>query len=104
MTKDCRNKGGRVEEKKKKLTNRFEALASRVMQCGVKEVRRQEVVREVVKCFRCGEKGHKKWECPNMKRRKQEEAAPPQNVWEKVKEHSGARGLPTRGVAMCMEG
>ena len=39
MAKDCRNKGGRVEEKKKKLTNRFEALASRVMQCSIKEVR-----------------------------------------------------------------
>jgi len=42
------------------------------MQCGVREVRRQEVVREEVKCFGCGEKGHKKWECPNMRKRKQE--------------------------------
>ena len=39
MAKDCRNKDGRVEEKKKKSTNRFEALASRVMQCSIKEVR-----------------------------------------------------------------
>jgi len=30
LAKDCRNKGGK-EEKKKKATNRFEALASRVM-------------------------------------------------------------------------
>jgi len=60
MAKDCRNKGGKVEEKKKKSTNRFEALASRVMQRGVKEVRRQEAVREVVKCFGCGREGHKK--------------------------------------------
>jgi len=30
------------------------------MQCGVREVRRQEVVRDVVKCFGCGEEGHKK--------------------------------------------
>jgi len=59
MAKDCWNKGGRVEEKKR-LTNRFKALASRVMQCGVKEVRRQEVVREVVKCFGCGKEGYKK--------------------------------------------
>ena len=79
-------------------------LKSRVMQCRVREVRRQEVVREEVKCFGCGEKGHKKWECPNMRRRKQEEVAPPQEVWKKVKEHSGARGLPPRGAAMCMEG
>ena len=57
-----------------------------------------------VKYFGCGEKGHKKWECPNMKKRKQEKAAPPQKVWEKVKEHSRARGLPPREAAMCMEG
>ena len=30
----------REERKKKKTMNRFEALVSRVMQCGVKEVRR----------------------------------------------------------------
>jgi len=32
LAKNCRNKGGRVEERKK-TANRFEALASRVMQC-----------------------------------------------------------------------
>ena len=44
--------------------NKFEVLSSRVMQCGVKErtIRRYEVV--VVKCFKCGEKGHKCRECP----------------------------------------
>jgi len=102
MAKNCRNKGGRMEEKKKKLTNRFETLASRIMQCGVKEVRRQEVVREVVKCFGCGREGHKKWECPKKNRKK--EAVPPQAVWEKVKRHSRVKGLPLRGAAMCMEG
>jgi len=77
MAKDCRNKGGRVEEKKKKSTNRFEALASRVMQCGVKEVRKQKVAREVVKCFGCGREGHKKWEYPKKnKRSRKEEIAP----------------------------
>ena len=97
MAKNCRNKGGRVEEKKKKLTNRFKALASRVMQCGVKEVRRQEVVREVVKYFGCGREGHKKWECPQKnKRSRRKEAAPQQAVWEKVKGHSRAKGLPPR--------
>jgi len=59
LAKNCRNKGGRVEEKKKP-TNRFETLMSRVMQCEVREVRRQETVREVVKCFGCGREGHKK--------------------------------------------
>jgi len=38
-----------------------------------------------------------------MKKRKQEEVAPLQKVWEKVKEHSRARGLPPKEVAMYME-
>jgi len=74
------------------------------MQCGVREVRRQEVVREVVKCFGCEKEGHKKWECPQKKEREQEEIAPPREVWEKVKRHSGVRGLLPRRAAMCMEG
>jgi len=55
--------------------NRFEALGSQVIQYEVKEVRRQEIVVEGVRCFRCGKKGHKKWECPQMKERKREEVA-----------------------------
>ena len=53
LAKNCRNKGERVEEKKS--MNRFETLTSRVMQCGVREVMREEV-----KCFGCGEDGHKR--------------------------------------------
>jgi len=98
---NCRS--GKEQKKGKVAENRFKVLRSRVMQCGVREVRRQKIVREEVKCFGCREKRHKKWECPNM-RRKQEEAAPLQEVWKKVKEHSGVRGLPPRGAAMCMEG
>ena len=87
------------------VENRFKVLKNRVMQCGVKEVRRQEVVREVVKCFGCGEKGYKKWEyLRKKKKRRREEVVPLHEVWEKVKKHSEARGLPSRGVAMCMEG
>jgi len=63
------------------------------------------VVEDVVRCFECREEGHKKWECPKKKERsKKEEAAPPREVWEKVKKHSGARGLPPRGAAIYMEG
>ena len=40
--------------------NRFEVLRSQVMQCEIREVKRQEVVREVVKCFGCGKEGYKK--------------------------------------------
>ena len=51
---NCRNKKG--EEKGRLIPqNKFEVIASRVMQCGVREevkVRRQEIM-EKVKCFRC---------------------------------------------------
>jgi len=100
LARNCRN---RKEQKKEKVVeNRFEVLKSCMIQCGVREVRRQEIVKKEVKCFGCGKKGHKKWECP--RKRKQEEAMPPHEVWEKVKEHSRAKGLPPRGARMSMEG
>ena len=40
--------------------NKFEVLRNQVMQCGVREVRRQEVVEQIVKCFWCGKEGHQK--------------------------------------------
>jgi len=86
------------------MGNKFEVLESYVMQYGMREVRRQEIVREKVKCFGCRKEEHKKWECPNMRKRKQEEAVLPRKVWKKMKRHSGARGLPPRGATMCMEG
>jgi len=74
------------QKKEKVVTNRFEALESQVMQCRVKELRRQEIVKETVRCFGCGEKGHKKWECSKKKeRRRKEETAPSREVWKKVK-------------------
>jgi len=78
LAQKCRSR----EEQKKKTRegNKFEVLGSHIMQCGVREVRRQEIVREEVKCFGCGEKGHKKWECPNMRKSKQEEAVLLQKV------------------------
>jgi len=57
LAQKCR---GGEEEKKAVLKNRFKVLRSRVMQCGVREVRRQEIIKEEVKCFGCGKKGHKK--------------------------------------------
>jgi len=75
------------------------------MQCGVREVRRKEVVEDVVRCFGCGEVGHKKWECLRKKERnKNVEAVPPREVWEKVKLHLSAKGLPSRGAKISMEG
>jgi len=67
------------------------------MQYGVKEVRRQEMVKKGTRCFRCGKKDHKKWECPWKKESRKEEVAPPRMVWKKVKRHSRAKGLPRQG-------
>jgi len=103
LTRNCR---GRKEQEKEKVgENKFEVLKNRVIQCGVREVRRQEVVRNGVKCFTYGEEGHKKWECPRKKERsKREKMAPPREVWEKIKLHAGAKGLPLQGAKMSMEG
>jgi len=102
LARNCRVRKEQ-EKKKKVVNNRFEALGSRVMQYGVREVRRQETEKEVVKCFGCGKEGHKKWECPRKRESEREEAAPPRDVWEKVKLHSHAKGLPPRGARMSME-
>jgi len=70
----------------------------------MRELRRQEVVEEKPQYFRCGKERHKKWECSQKKERRKKKAAPLRAVWEKVKKHSGARGLPPRKAVMCMEG
>jgi len=102
LAQKCRSE----EEQKKKtvVVNRFEVLGNQVMQCGVREVRRQEIIREEATCFGCGKKEHKKWNCPQKKERRREEAVPPQEVWGKIKEHCGAKGLLPRGAVMSMEG
>jgi len=69
-------RSGEEQKKEKAVGNRFEVLKSYVMQYGVREVRRQEVVRDMAKCFGYGQEGHKKWKCPQKKRRIEEEAAP----------------------------
>ena len=74
------------------------------MQCGVREVRRQEGVGQIVKYFWCGKKEHKKWECLKGKEKKKKEETPSHEVWKRVKEHSGVRGPPPRGAAICIEG
>jgi len=60
---NCRNKK-EGEKGTIVLQNKFEVLKSRVMQCGVREkvIRRVGVVE--VKCYKCGEMGHKCRECP----------------------------------------
>jgi len=59
---NCRNK--RREKKGTAVPqNKLEVLSSRIMQCGVEErvVRSMRTV--AVKCFKCGEEGHKFREC-----------------------------------------
>jgi len=58
-----------------------------------------------VRCFAYGEREHKKWECSKRNERsRDEETVPSWKVWEKVKVHSGAKGLLPRGARMSMEG
>jgi len=83
------HKNKKREEKGKAVPqNKFEVLASRVVQCRVRgEVKVKQQKTEVVRCFRCWEEGHFKWECPKLKeekqKRREEEVAHvirPQNV------------------------
>jgi len=97
----------RSKEKQKKkivVVNRFEMLGSQVMQYGVREVRRQEIIREEATCFGCRKKGHKKWECLQKKERRREEAALLRKVWGKIKKYCGAKELLPRKAVMSMEG
>jgi len=62
------------------LQNKFEVIASRVIQCRVKEkvkVKKQKTIEEEVQYFRYWRVGHYKWKYPNIKvekeRRRSEE-------------------------------
>ena len=55
--------------------NKFEVLKSRVMQYGVEERVVRNIRTVVVRCFKCGEEGHKCKKCPLWIRRKNEEKA-----------------------------
>jgi len=49
-------------------------VVSRVMQCGMRgevKVRKQEIVEEGMQCFRYWRMGHYKWECSNIKEKKE---------------------------------
>ena len=108
---NCRNK---KKETKGKLIpqNKFEVIASRVMQCGVKEevkVRRQKIIEEEIQCFRCQGVEYYKQKCPNIKvekKRRSEEvvhAVSPQKAQQeekpvcflqrKVQEYYSKRGM-----------
>jgi len=44
------------------------------------------------------------WKCPKGRKERREEAAPLHKVWEKIREHCGAKGSPPQGAVMSMEG
>jgi len=68
LAQNCRNRRG--EEKGTIVPqNKFEVLSSRVMQCGVEEKTIRSMRMLGVKCFRCGEEGHKCRECPLWKKK-----------------------------------
>ena len=85
LARNCRK--GKKEEKEIAIPqNKFEILSSRVMQCGVEErtVRSMRLI--AVKCFKCGEEGHKCRECPLWERKVKRVACPKEE-----KAHQGER-------------
>ena len=122
LAHNYRNK--KKKEKRKSISqNKFEVIASRVMQCGVRKevkVKRQETI-EKVKCFRYWGIGHLKWECPNIevkkKKKKEEEVvhvarlqkAQQQGrlvypIQEKVQEYCEKWNMPPEGVILLKRG
>jgi len=68
LARNCRN--GKEREKGGEMPqNKFEVLRSRVMQCGIEERIVRSMRTTVVKCFRCGEEGHKYRMCPKRGKR-----------------------------------
>jgi len=58
LAQNCRNR--KEGEKRAEMSqNKFEILKSRVIQCGVEERVVRGARREVVRCFKCREEGHK---------------------------------------------
>jgi len=95
LAHNCRNKE-REEKGTNVPQNKFKVLKSRVMQCGVKERVVRSMRTATVRCFKCGEKGHKCRECslwkrkvkrvacPNEKKVHQEEKRPARPIREKA--------------------
>jgi len=63
LARNCRNRK-EGEKGAEKPQNKFEVLKSRVMQCGVKKKIVRSMRTVAIRCFKCGEEGHKCRECP----------------------------------------
>jgi len=62
LAQNCRNRK-EGEGGAEMPQNKFEILRSRVMQCSMEEKVVRDARREVVRCFKCREEGHKCREC-----------------------------------------
>jgi len=63
LAQNCRNRKER-EKGAEIPQNKFEVLKSRVMQYGIEEKAVRSMRTVVIRCFKCGEEGHKCRECP----------------------------------------
>jgi len=68
LARNCR-KGKKEEKGVTTPQNKFEILSNRVMQYGVEEKAIRSMRSTAVKCFKCGEEGHKYRECPLWERK-----------------------------------
>jgi len=92
LARNCRNKG-REEKGIVVPQNKFEILKSRVMQCGVEGKTIRSVRTVEMKCFKCGEKGHKCRECPLwVKKEKAARVTMPQKAQQKRRPVCPAKG------------
>jgi len=101
---NCRN--NREEEKRMSvLQNRFKALSSRVMKCGV-ENKKQEVGKEEGKsihCFKCRKEEHQWKECPKKKEERIVWVAAPQKVQPKKELACSIRRNVQENKMRCFE-
>jgi len=101
LARNCRNK--RREEKGTVVPqNKFEVLSSRVMQYGVEEKMIRSVRMLGVKCFRCGEEGHKCRECPLWEKKVKKVARP--NEGKACQEERRLRRMEERKAACSVKG
>jgi len=63
LAHNCRNRKKR-EKEAEMPQNKFEVSSNRVMQCGVEEKVVKSTKTVAVRCFKCGEEGHKCREYP----------------------------------------
>jgi len=68
LAQNCR-KRKKGEKRVEMPQNKFEVLRSRVMQCSVEERVVRSMRTAVVRCFKCGEEGHKCRTCSKKEKR-----------------------------------